>query len=140
MPRSGLLVEATRENSGPAQHAIVSMGSPPLGLPARVARRRKHQVTGGSARTDSRSLETMDLNALGSRQTHRGHVAGSLRVDPQMMVRVASALRGAHMHCHTCSPEHENVCADYLVMNGLDIKKESEGRKNGKRGLTIAAT
>ena len=104
------------------------MGSPPLGLPARVARRRKNQVTGVSARTDRRSLETMDLNAPGSRQTHRGHVAGSLRVDLKMMVRVASALRGAHMHCHTCSPEHENVYAGYIVIDILSIKKESEGR------------
>src|SRR4029434_9555769 len=85
------------------------MGSPPLGLPARVDRRRQNQVTGVRARTDRRSLETMDLNALGSRQTHRGHVTGSSGVEPRMMVRVVSVLRGAHSRCQTCSPEHENA-------------------------------
>ena len=54
-----MLVEATRENSGPAQHAVVEMGSPPLGLPTGVERRREHRVTGAGARTDRRSLETM---------------------------------------------------------------------------------
>jgi len=38
------LVAATREISGPAQHAVVEMGSPPLGLPAVVERRREHRV------------------------------------------------------------------------------------------------
>ena len=85
------------------------MGSPPLGLPTRVDRRRQNQVTGVRARTDRRSLETMDLHARGSRQTHRGQVTGSIGVEPRMIVRVASALRGAHSHCHTCAPEHENV-------------------------------
>jgi len=35
------------------------MGSPPLGLPAVVERRKEHRVTGAGARTESRSLETM---------------------------------------------------------------------------------
>src|SRR5215467_13789679 len=43
-------------------------------------------------RTDRRSLETMDLNALGSHQTHRGHVTGSSGVESRMRVRVVSAL------------------------------------------------
>src|SRR2546430_14696676 len=101
-----VLVEATREYAGPAQHAVVEMGAPPLGLPALVDRRRENQVTGVRARTDRRSLETMDLNATGSHQTHRGHVTGSSGVEPRMMVRVAFALRGSHTHCHICSPEH----------------------------------
>src|SRR6266700_2491033 len=41
----------------------------------------------------------MDLNAIGSHQTHRGHVTGSSGVGRRMMVRVVSALRGAHSHC-----------------------------------------
>ena len=41
------LVEATRGNSGPAQQAVVAMGSPPIGLPARVKRRREHRGRGG---------------------------------------------------------------------------------------------
>src|SRR5215470_6980958 len=106
----GVLVEATREKSGSAKHAVVKMGSPPLGLPARVARRMENQVTGVRARTDRRSLETRELNATGSRQTYRGHVTGRIGVEPRSMVRVASALRGAHTHCHTCSPEHEHAC------------------------------
>src|SRR5215831_14369253 len=69
------------------------MGSPPRGLPARVDKRRQHQVTGMRARTDRRSLETMDLNAIGSHQTHRGHVTGSSGVESRMKVRVVSALR-----------------------------------------------
>src|SRR5215831_8747961 len=68
------------------------MGSPPRGLPARVDKRRQHQVTGMRARTDRRSLETMDLNAIGSHQTHRGHVTGSSGVESRMRVRVVSAL------------------------------------------------
>jgi hypothetical protein len=68
-------------------------------------------VTGVRARTDRRSLETMDLNAIGSHQTPRGHVTGSSGVEPKMMVRVVSALKGAHSHCHTCSLEHENAYA-----------------------------
>src|SRR5947209_2053145 len=55
------------------------MGSPPLGLPARVARRIENQVTGVRARTDRRSLETIDLNATGSRQTARGAVTQRAR-------------------------------------------------------------
>ncbi len=54
-----VLVEATREKSGPAQHAVAEMGSPPLGLPAVVERRKEHRVTGAGARTERRSLETM---------------------------------------------------------------------------------
>ena len=57
-PSTLVLVEATRENSGPAKHAVVEMGSPPLGLPAVVERRIEHRVTGAEARTDRRSLET----------------------------------------------------------------------------------
>ena len=67
-----MLVEAARESSGPAQHAVVEMGSPPLGLAALVERRREHRVTGVRARTDRRSLETIGLNANGSRQLDRG--------------------------------------------------------------------
>ena len=37
-----VLVEAARANSGPAKHAVVEMGSPPLGLPAVVERRREY--------------------------------------------------------------------------------------------------
>ncbi len=54
-----VLVEAPREKSGPAQHAVVEMGAPPTGLPALVERRREHRVPGPQARTDRRSLETM---------------------------------------------------------------------------------
>jgi len=69
-----VLVEATREHAGPAQHAVVEMGAPPLGLPALVDRRREHQVTGGRARTESRSLVTSGPHAPGRRQTDRGSV------------------------------------------------------------------
>jgi hypothetical protein len=109
-PSVWVLVEATREISGPAQHAVVEMGSPLRGLPALVDRRRENQVTGVSARTERRSFETMDLNATGSRQTHRGQVTGSIGVEPRMIVRVASVLRGAHKPCRACAPEHENAC------------------------------
>jgi hypothetical protein len=78
-----MLVEATRENSGPAQHAVVEMGSPPLGLPTGVERRREHRVTGVRARTDRRSLETIGRNANGSRQLDRGHVIGRIGCSPQ---------------------------------------------------------
>ena len=73
-----MLVEAARENSGPAQHAVVEMGSPPLGLPALVERRIENRVTGVRARTDRRSLETIGLNANGSRQLDRGPVPGRI--------------------------------------------------------------
>src|SRR5262245_31379652 len=49
------LAEATRCNFGPAQQAIVEMGSPSPGLPALVDRRREHRVPSAQARTDRRS-------------------------------------------------------------------------------------
>jgi hypothetical protein len=101
-----VLVEAARCISGPAKHAVVEMGSPPLGLPAPVDRRREHRVTGVCTRTERRALETLRPNAQGSRQPQRGHVTGSSGVEPGMMGRVASALRGSHTPCHTCFPEH----------------------------------
>jgi hypothetical protein len=103
-------VAAARCMSGPAQHAVVEMGAPPLGLPARVARGREQRVTGVGTRTERRALETRRPNAQGSRQAPRGHGTGSLGVEPRMMVRVASALRGSHTPCSTGSPEHENAC------------------------------
>jgi hypothetical protein len=105
-----VLVEAARCISGPAKQAVVEMGAPPLGLPAPVERRREHRVTGVGTRTESRSWETLRPNAQGSRQTHRGHVTGSIGGEPGMMVRVSAALRGSHTPCHPCSPEHENAC------------------------------
>ena len=78
-----MLVEATRENSGPAQHAVVEMGSPPLGLPTGVERRIENRVTGVRARTDRRSLETIGLNANGSRQLDRGPVTGRIGCSTQ---------------------------------------------------------
>jgi hypothetical protein len=53
-----VLGEAPQENAGPAKHAVVEMGSPPLSLPVVVERRREHRVTGAYARTERRSLET----------------------------------------------------------------------------------
>ena len=41
-----VLVEAARCIAGPAQQAVVEMGSPPPGLPTSVERRREHRVTG----------------------------------------------------------------------------------------------
>src|SRR6266571_2131242 len=76
------------------------MGSPPLGLPARVARRIENQVTGVRARTDRRSLETIDLNATGSRQTSRGAVtqrARHARTNPDAR---GLANKGNHKVCH----------------------------------------
>jgi hypothetical protein len=105
-----VLVEAARCMSGPAQHAVVERGAPPLGLPAPVDRRREHRVTGVGTRTERRALETRRPNAQGSRQTHRGQVTGSSGGEPGRMVRVASALRGAHTPCHPWSPEHSNAC------------------------------
>src|SRR5215510_4798208 len=112
------------------------MGSPPLGLPARVARRMENQVTGVRARTDRRSLETRELNATGSRQTHRGHVTGRIGVEPRSMVRVASALRGAHTHCHTCSPEHEHACVRlYSPLWYNHRRREAQEGKKWDKGL-----
>ena len=54
-----VLVEAARGMAGPCQKAVVEMGAPPTGLPARVERRREHRVTGVWARPESRSLATM---------------------------------------------------------------------------------
>ena len=54
-----VLVEAARCISGPATPAVVEMGSPPLGLPTVVERRREHRVTSARARTDRRSLATL---------------------------------------------------------------------------------
>src|SRR5713101_5725756 len=76
------------------------MGSPPLGLPARVARRIENQVTGVRARTDRRSLETRDLNATGSRQTARGEVtqrARNARTNPYAR---GLANKGSREVCH----------------------------------------
>ena len=69
-----VLVEAARWTSGPFTEAVGEMGAPPTGLPALVARRREHRVTGVCARTESRALATDSPNATGSRQTNRGHV------------------------------------------------------------------
>ena len=41
-----VLVEAARDVSGLWTKAVGEMGSPPLGLPAVVARRREHRVRG----------------------------------------------------------------------------------------------
>jgi hypothetical protein len=41
-----VLVEAARCSSGPFKEAVGEMGSPLTGLPALVARRREHRVTG----------------------------------------------------------------------------------------------
>jgi hypothetical protein len=68
------LVEAARCIAGRAKQAVVEMGSPPPGRPAVVKRRREHGVTGVRARTERRSLETMEPNAIGSRQTAQGQV------------------------------------------------------------------
>ncbi len=51
-----VLVEVARWHSGPAKQAVVSMGSPPTGLPAVVTRRIETGVKGVYTRTVSRSL------------------------------------------------------------------------------------
>jgi hypothetical protein len=56
------------------KEAVGELGSPPTGLPALVARRREHRVTGGGARTERRSLAPRGPTATGSRQTARGDV------------------------------------------------------------------
>jgi hypothetical protein len=67
-------VAATRGIAGPAPHAVVEMGAPPLGLPALVKRRREPRVTGVCTRTERRSWETRSPHAPGSRQPERGDV------------------------------------------------------------------
>jgi transposase len=42
----GLTVEAARWTSGPCTAAVGELGAPPTGLPALVAGRREHRVTG----------------------------------------------------------------------------------------------
>ena len=79
--------------------AVGELGSPPPGLPALVARRREHRVTGVQARTESRSLETRGPNATGSRQTDRGYVMQrpTRRKKKPCSIRVAP--RGLDRHC-----------------------------------------
>ncbi len=69
-----VLVEAVRWHAGPAQQAVVLMGSPPIDLLAVVKRRIETGVKGVDTRTVSRSLETRGANAQGSRETARGEV------------------------------------------------------------------
>jgi hypothetical protein len=64
----------------------------------------------------------MDLNAIGSHQTHRGHVTGSSGIESRRRVRVFSALRGAHSPYHTCFPEHE--VSDHRGSNSQPIDFE----------------
>jgi hypothetical protein len=52
--------------------AVEEMGSPPTGLPALVERRREHRVTDVWVRTERRSLETMDANAIGKLRPNEG--------------------------------------------------------------------
>jgi len=51
-----VVVEVARWHSGPAKHAVVSMGSPPTGLPAVVTRRIETGGTGVYTRTVRRAL------------------------------------------------------------------------------------
>src|SRR6266702_5430256 len=84
------------------------MGSPPLGLPTGVERRRENRVTGVRARTDRRSLETIDLNATGSRQTARGEVtqrARNARTNPYAR---GLANKGNREVCHDI--ENKSSC------------------------------
>jgi hypothetical protein len=69
-----VLVEAARSTSGPLTHAVGERGVPLTGLPALVARRREHRLTGVCTRPESRSLATRGPHATGSRQTGWGKV------------------------------------------------------------------
>jgi hypothetical protein len=71
-PGAVVLVEAARGTSGLCKAAVGEMGSPPTGLPARVARRREHRVTGVEAARREGRWRRMGPNATGSRQTDRG--------------------------------------------------------------------
>ena len=67
-----------------------------------------------------------------SRSCDREHIG----VEPGMMVRVASALRGAHTPCHTCSPKHKNACMKAILYYMTQpLKKRSEGREKWGKGL-----
>src|SRR6266478_7887506 len=84
------------------------MGSSPLGLPTGVERRIEHRVTGVRARTDRRSLETIDLNATGSRQPARGEVtqrARNARTNPYAR---GLANKGNREVCHDI--ENKSSC------------------------------
>jgi hypothetical protein len=54
------------------------MGTPPLGLPARVKKRREHWVTSVGARTDRRSLETEISTPQEAASTTEARYPGSI--------------------------------------------------------------
>jgi hypothetical protein len=115
--------------TGPAQHAVGEMGSPPLGLPPVVARRRAQWVPGACTRPQSRSLETWISTPMeaASPLGAMGHRPASARGSPPR--QASRAPPGVEQGAMTSRTNHrlesqEQVGPMPLLLSALPLRRQ----------------